>query len=103
MTTFQAAAASALPSQAARNPATSTTGDAAANTRALEALTKEPSESQQTGDRDAQEQYITTDPNGRKKSSDQESTEEKPENAPPSIWSLAVEDDTPPSDLDIRG
>ncbi len=103
MTTIQAASSAALPSQAVRSAAASTGSDSAANARALDALTEKTSESQQAGDRDAQEQYIATDPNGRKKSPEEEAPKESKENPASSIWSLAVEDETPRSDLDIRG
>lgn len=95
-----AASASALPQQAARVSSPTSNTNTANSTSTAEQITEKLSESTQTGDRDAQEQYLGQNP--KDKNSDLSTTTEA-ESPEASIWNLAVADDLPPSDLDIRG
>lgn len=103
MSQIQAASASALPQQAARVATSPTTANTPSNASTLELLTEKLSESNQAGDRDAQEQYLGTNSKNQKNPEKSGTGEAPPESPVPSIWNLAVDDDSPPSDLDIRG
>jgi hypothetical protein len=98
-----AASASALPQQAARVASPTSNNNAVNSASTAVQKTEKLSESTQTGDRDAQEQYLGQNPKDEK--GDKASpTEADPLESPvASIWNLAVDDDFPPSDLDIRG
>ncbi|MDZ4848277.1 MAG: hypothetical protein SGI77_03210 [Pirellulaceae bacterium] len=103
MTQIQAASFSALPQQAireARTPSAMSSADAAQ----LDAqIVEKLSESSETSDRDAQEKYQSPN-NPEAKPEEPSSSPIGPmPQSPDSIWNLAVADDQPPPDLDIRG
>jgi hypothetical protein len=103
MSQIQAASASALPQQAARVTTSSSSAITPSSASTLESLTEKLSQSNKTGDRDAQEQYLGTESKKRKDPEKSGAEEAPPESPAASIWNLAVDDDSPPSDLDIRG
>jgi hypothetical protein len=101
MTQIQTASAAAVPQQSSRNAAAQSAGDATPDAKALD-TTERAAESQESGDRDAQEQYIASDGKRRPKPPvpASESTADS-SNGP--LWNLSVSDDAPPADLDLLG
>ena len=106
MTQIQAASISALPQQASRE-ARSPSSAAASDPGQIELQIDEKLEkSTETGDRDAQEQYQQQNKpskNPNEPASPSTSATQQHDSASNSIWNLAVADDQPPPDLDIRG
>ncbi len=98
-----AASASAVPQQAARVTSPTANTNTVNSTSTAEQITEKLSESTQTGDRDAQEQYLGQNPKDKNRDLSTPTETESPESPEASIWNLAVADDLPPSDLDIRG
>lgn len=103
MSQIQAATVSALPQQAsreARSPANASSVDA--GTTELQ-TTEKLAKSNETTDRDAQEQYQGPAKPIKKHEDNPSDPSTAFSNAPDAIWNLSVADDQPPPDLDIRG
>jgi hypothetical protein len=98
MTQIQNAALAALPQQS--RLATSPVKSDSQSQSVGQLITEKLSESQETGDRDAQEQYQRSDRESKNQRGESATTATSPES---SVWNLSVADDAPPSDLDIVG
>lgn len=102
ITTFHAATSAALPQQAARESRTASQGPAAEVGNTAQQATEKLAKSTESNDRDAQEKYQgPLHPPAKKPSENQ--PEASPASPSASIWDLAVADEQPASDLDIRG
>ncbi len=103
MTQIQAASISAIPQQADRETRPSAVA-ATSNPTRTELKTNDILEkSVETGDRDAQEQYQGKAPDAPKTEQSHANSSQPVADESNSIWSLAVADDQPLPDLDIRG
>ena len=103
MTQIQAATVSALPQQASRE-ARSPTNAASADAGTTELQkTEKLAKSNETTDRDAQEQYQGPTKQTQKLEKNPSDPSTASKTAPDAIWNLSVADDQPPPDLDIRG
>lgn len=102
MSQFNAASAAAVPSQASRASAGIGTTANASTASTVDNITEKLGASNRAGDRDAQEQYLGNDA-GQPTANQEKNDKDEPNAASSSLWQLEVHDDSPPSDLDIRG
>lgn len=103
MTQIQAASSSAFPQQAIRETRTSSAISSADAAQLDAQIVEKLNESSETSDRDAQEKYQSPNNSAAKPDDSTSPSVEPVPPSPNSIWNLAVADDQPPPDLDIRG
>jgi hypothetical protein len=101
MSQIQTASAAAVPQQASRSGSSPAASSPATDAKALN-TTERATESQESGDRDAQEQYIANEGKRRSKSAPP-SSQATDDATADSLWNLSVSDDAPPADLDLLG